>query len=250
MIKQLLYDRLATRHREAAVSQLRDLERRLPSSRSRFALPFVFQGRGHFRKLAPKQNPVEIERLFELVCELAPRRVLEIGTARGGSLYLWTQAASQDATIVSIDLPEGEFGGAYRECRTPFYKSFAGPGQNLHLIRADSHAPSTCEQLRDILAGERLDFAFIDGDHRYDGVRADFEQYGPLVRPGGVIAFHDVLPRSDLPEIEVHRLWDELQSRYDGQALIGPDGSGRKLGIGVIRVGADGLGLEEAPDHK
>ena len=27
---------------------------------------------------------------------------------------------------------------------------------------------------------------FIDGDHSYEGVRADFERYGRLVRPGGL----------------------------------------------------------------
>jgi hypothetical protein len=32
---------------------------------------------------------------------------------------------------------------------------------------------------------------FIDGDHRYEGVRRDFEMYSPLVGAGGLIAFHD-----------------------------------------------------------
>ena len=242
-MKQLLKDVLATRHREAAIKQLGELERVLPSPRSRFAVPFVFRGCGNFRKLAPKQNPVEIERLYELVCELGPRRLLEIGTAQGGSLYLWTQAASADATIVSIDLPAGEFGGGYREYRAPFYKAFACADQSLHLLRADSHDPATCQELRDLLTGHPLDFAFIDGDHRYEGVKADFEHYGLLVRPGGLVAFHDTLPRPDLPEIEVHRLWSELSRRYDGEELIGPDGSGRKVGIGVIRVPERGLEL-------
>ena len=242
-MKQLLYHILVARHRQAAIEQLRELEQLLPSPRSRFALPFVFRGRGHFRKLAPRQNPVEIERLYELVCELAPRRLLEIGTARGGSLYLWTQAALADATIVSIDLPAGEFGGAYRECRTPFYESFARDGQSLFLVRADSHDPGTCQQLRDLLTEQPLDFAFIDGDHRYEGVKADFEQYGPLVRPGGMLAVHDILPRPDLPQIEVHRLWTDLRQRYNVEELIGPDGSGRKLGIGVVRIPKGGLGL-------
>ena len=241
MIKQLLYDMLATQHCKSAIMQLRDMERLLPSFRSRFALPFVFKGKGHYRKLAPKQNPFEIERLFEIVCELRPKCILEIGTARGGTLYLWTQAATADAMVASIDLPAGEFGGAYQECRVPFYEAFAGVDQTLHLVRADSHDPATCDRLGDLLKGRKLDFIFIDGDHRYKGVKADFEQYGPLVRPGGLIAFHDILPRQDLPEIQVHQLWKELCDKYDGRALVGPDGSGRKLGIGVIQVPDGGL---------
>lgn len=32
---------------------------------------------------------------------------------------------------------------------------------------------------------------FIDADHSYEGVRRDFESWSPLVRPGGIVAFHD-----------------------------------------------------------
>lgn len=40
-----------------------------------------------------------------------PRAVVEIGRAGGGSLWGFCQAAADDATIVSLDLPEGPFGG-------------------------------------------------------------------------------------------------------------------------------------------
>jgi len=43
------------------------------------------------------------------------------------------------------------------------------------------------------LNGEPLDFLFIDGDHTYEGVKRDFEMYSPLVRNGGIIAFHDIV---------------------------------------------------------
>jgi len=41
---------------------------------------------------------------------------------------------------------------------------------------------------------KRGDFLFIDGDHTYEGVEGDFEMYSPLVRRGGIIAFHDIVP--------------------------------------------------------
>ncbi len=34
-------------------------------------------------------------------------------------------------------------------------------------------------------------FIFIDADHSYEGCKADFEAWSPLVRSGGEIAFHD-----------------------------------------------------------
>jgi predicted O-methyltransferase YrrM len=200
-------------------------------------MPFVYKGKGFFKSIQPRQNPIEIEKLYRAVCQIAPIRVLEIGTARGGTLYLWTQAATDDATIVSVDLPGGEFGGAYPACRIPFYQAFARQGQKLYLLRKDSHKPQTVEEVCGLFDNHPVDFAFIDGDHTYEGVKADFQNYGPLVRPGGIIAFHDILPRPDLPEIQVNQFWSEVREKHDTREFIGPEGSGRKIGIGLIRVG-------------
>ena len=38
---------------------------------------------------------------------------------------------------------------------------------------------------------EPIGLLFIDGDHSYEGVRADFEVWSPHLVRGGVIAFHD-----------------------------------------------------------
>lgn len=41
------------------------------------------------------------------------------------------------------------------------------------------------------LAAGGLDFLFLDGDHSWEGVQADWEQYRPLLLPGGIVALHD-----------------------------------------------------------
>ncbi len=46
--------------------------------------------------------------------------------------------------------------------------------------------------------GRRFDFAFVDGDHRFDGVFVDLFYLGRLVRPGGVIFLDDY----QLPAVE------------------------------------------------
>ena len=53
-----------------------------------------------------------------------------------------------------------------------------------------------------------IDGLFIDGDHSIEGCARDFNSYGPLVRPGGFVAFHDYDPaREDLgPTNVVHNL--------------------------------------------
>jgi predicted O-methyltransferase YrrM len=44
-----------------------------------------------------------------------------------------------------------------------------------------------------LLKGSEGDFLFIDGDHTYQGVKQDFQMYSPLVKKGGIVAFHDIV---------------------------------------------------------
>jgi len=236
MIKDLYYGALAGLHHKQGIRLLRLLEKKLYSRQARFAVPFAYKGKGFFKSIEPRQNPVEIEELYKIICDFSPSGILEIGTARGGTLYLWTQAAADNALIVSVDLPGGEFGGAYPLCRVPFYKSFAKPGQKIHLLRKDSHNHQTIKNVKDLFDSVPVDFAFIDGDHTYEGVKADFLNYGKYVRSGGIIAFHDILPASDFPDIQVFRFWDEIKNRYKTRELTGSEGSGKKVGIGLIYV--------------
>lgn len=241
-MKQLFYHCLAPLHQKHALKQLRHLENRLVSQRARFALPFVYRSKGMFRSIRPRQNPSEIEALYDRICELNPKRVLEIGTAKGGSLYLWTQAATDDALIVSADLPGGEFGGGYPTPRLALYQAFAKPNQTLHLLRIDSHKPESLTQVTDLFGGPTVDFAFIDGDHRYEGVRQDFLEYSQLVRPGGLIAFHDILPQPDSPETQVCRLWEEIRDHFQTWEFVDRDERQYvTIGIGLLQVPEQGI---------
>lgn len=57
-------------------------------------------------------------------------------------------------------------------------------GDRVTQIRLDS--VEAAEQIN-----EPLDFVYIDGDHSYEGIRADLEAWFPLIREGGIIAGHD-----------------------------------------------------------
>jgi predicted O-methyltransferase YrrM len=104
--------------------------------------------------------------------------------------------ATANALLISIDLPHGEFGGGYPPWRSVLYRAFASRKQRIRLLRADSHEARTLEAARAALERRPVDVLFIDGDHTYEGVRRDFEMYKSLVRDGGVIAFHDIVPPS------------------------------------------------------
>lgn len=181
--------------------------------------------------LSPIQVVEELARLLGDVKALNPQTVLEIGTHRGGTLYLWTRLAQPDATIVSIDLPGGKFGGGYSAFRIPIYRRFARARQQLHLLRADSHAAVTLQETRRLFAGRPVDFLFIDGDHTFDGVKKDWEMYSPLVRPGGLIVFHDIA--GDYDDTQVKSFWNSLKTNHPNREYVAnPSG---KYGIGVIQ---------------
>ena len=73
------------------------------------AIDLVFKSDGGF--LRPLQRPSEIRSLLTLLAERKPAVIVEIGTASGGNLFLFTRVAANNALIVSIDLPAGELGG-------------------------------------------------------------------------------------------------------------------------------------------
>ncbi len=181
--------------------------------------------------IRPTQQKKEIEALLKLLIEFKPRTILEIGTCYGGSLFLFTRVASEDAQIISLDLPSGELGGYY-EWRIPFYKSFAMPNQRIHLIKADSHDVKTLNKIKELLGNNLIDFLFIDADHTYAGVKKDFEMYSPLVREGGIIALHDINGYKPDIDYAVKSFWEEIKVNYDCFEIISREND---FGIGVIK---------------
>jgi len=190
-----------------------------------------------FRLLSirPAQVEEEITELLRLFAKHKPKFLLEIGTAKGGTLFLLARVSRPDAVIISIDLPGGRFGGGYPEWRKMFYKSFAIHRQRHHLIREDSHALATLNMVKKILQRHKLDFLFIDGDHTYNGVKKDFKMYSGLVQKGGIIAFHDIVPGPPENVGGVPRFWNEIKHNLSHIELV-RDWKQEGCGIGLVFV--------------
>ena len=195
-------------------------------------IKFVMDGFGG--TIRPIQDRREIAALLEHLRSQPPRTVVEIGTARGGTLFLLCQAAAADAFIVSLDLPYGRNGGGFPKWKEATYARFARPRQQLQFLRGNSHDPASRTALRTLLGDRQIDFLMIDADHSYDGVRQDFEMYAPLVASDGLIALHDIRPNRHDPSIDVHRFWQELTTRFETEEIIGDPGAGTP-GIGLVR---------------
>jgi predicted O-methyltransferase YrrM len=185
--------------------------------------------------IAPGQVRSEIVSLAGMVRERQPRTVVEIGTATGGTLFLWCAMAHPEATVVSIDLPGGIHGGGYPYWKTWVYRRFATGRQRVHLLRGDSHDPRMRDRLKAMLPDGGIDFLFIDGDHTYEGVKSDYEMYAPLVRPGGLIAFHDIAHHPPELNCHVEELWRQLkQGRRHWEFVEDPQQG--SCGLGVLEV--------------
>ncbi|HEX9638285.1 MAG TPA: class I SAM-dependent methyltransferase [Acidobacteriota bacterium] len=177
--------------------------------------------------LAPPifQIQSELDRLLEWV--RGRRLLIEIGTALGGTLFRFLEAAADDAVVISIDKPGGAFGGELGQPAEAEMQSWKRPGQQLHVLRRDS---SECvEPVRRILDGRRADLIFFDGDHSYEAIEADYRNYQ---RFGKVLAFHDIAEHHD-PRIGVKRFWDQIKQDYDHREFVADPAQGW-AGIGLL----------------
>lgn len=262
----LALGRIGSAHMDSALSSMIDLVRRNPREAVRRAavLPGLYFAafRGRTRLVASLSEEMgvdeildvyrsfrwgnesikggqilpEITRLLEILAADPPRVVLEIGTLNGGTLFLWCRVAAPDAVLVTVDV----LGSALRRWspHNVVFQSFARIRQEIVVLsRTDSHALATVESIRELLRRRPIDFLFIDGDHSYDGVKRDFELYSPLVRPGGIVAFHDVSPRPDPGTVGVLEFWNEFKQSHAVEEVIAP-GPHLGSGIGLFRVPA------------
>jgi predicted O-methyltransferase YrrM len=104
------------------------------------------------------------------------RKVLEIGTYAGLNAILLSRHAKHVTTVDNYSSSMADFKTTSR------YLAAYG---NIEAVnsRSDEYAKT--------IEDETFDTVFIDGDHHYCGVKADFENYQNKVKKGGVLIFHD-----------------------------------------------------------
>lgn len=180
----------------------------------------------------PHQIKHEILSFLEFARTKEPKYVCEIGTANGGTNFLLSQALPSVRMIIGVDL--------YVKNQLQLHY-FSKSSQKLIFINGSSYASSTLEKVRQNLVDKTLDLLFIDGDHNYEGVKQDFLKYKSLVRDGGLIAFHDIIPdyltrygtQTGHWVGDVPKFWNKIKSYYPFYEFVeDPEQDG--LGIGVI----------------
>lgn len=193
-----------------------------------------FGGNGYMR-VKTLQIPAEITRLARAVQAIQPRTILEIGTASGGTSLIWSYLASE--RVITCDLNKMVH-------QAPLFTRFPPPGSHckVSLLSGNSHSPEFKARVARELNGTQVDFLFIDGDHTEPGVTADYLDYKEFVRPGGLIAFHDIVESQPLPINQVYHLWKRLKQVAHVEEFVNDPGQ-RGFGIGLLHVPQQG-----APD--
>lgn len=187
-----------------------------------------FGTKGRFR-VKTTQIRSEIEALAGEVAKLKPRVIVEIGTYEGGTALIWSQLASEKVITCDIN-PPGPRGDLIQAFPPP------DSGCRTVILTGDSHSAEFLKRVERELDGRKIDFLFIDGDHREAGVEADYRNYRPLVRKGGIIAFHDIAETQSEPGNEVQHFWKRLKQEEPSTAEFIEDRSQVGFGIGIVRV--------------
>jgi len=126
-----------------------------------------------------EQSISEIKVLHEeFLSKIDKNIVIEIGINYGGSAKVWEALGFKEYIGIDNHLE--------RASTVDFqFKT--------HLIKGDSLSIKTLDKVTNILDGREADFLFIDGGHGFYNAKFEYLNYGNFVRPGGVIAFHDII---------------------------------------------------------
>jgi predicted O-methyltransferase YrrM len=130
----------------------------------------------------------EASRLYRVGRDIPDGSVVEIGRFKGGSTFLLAAALSGRATLWSYDIHvahDATFTGAELDDELRAALRRYDFDRDVHLVVADSRSveppPAPIRAL------------LVDGDHSYEGVRADWDHWGARLAPGGHVLFHDAI---------------------------------------------------------
>lgn len=187
-----------------------------------------------YSEYRPIQIRSEILALASLLRSRRTLSILEVGTAHGGTSLLLGRTMRTPCTFVTVDLEPCYESRRLRRAHLSRV--------DLHLVAADSQIVSTVAAVEAI--SEKFDAILVDGDHSYQGVRIDTLLYLPLLRPGGVLIFHDIQPLQEGDPAAIERYvggvpswWSQLSavtSLVSHEFVASRSQSG--FGIGVLEI--------------
>lgn len=180
------------------------------------------------------------------------RRIVEIGSFQGGTLWFWRRLAP-DALIVAIDIGVHCDGCSARRAHSDCPRDRIRQNADV-FIEQDSRNANTIGIVADKVGLREIalhgwaglfpedagiDLLFIDGNHSFDAVEADFQNYAPMLSPQGIVVLHDVagpaatLPNDGNPSYGVVEFWTNIR-RLVPQSFEISERPGVGYGLGVV----------------
>lgn len=161
---------------------------------------------------------------YDLVAQLRPQLVVELGTDRGESYFAFCQSALENRTgtrCFAIDHWQGDsHAGSYDE--TTFADVTAH--NRLHYEGFSTLLRTTFDEALQRFGAESIDLLHIDGHHTEEAVRHDVEAWLLKLRSGGILLMHDVTVRGR--NFGVWKVWEELTARGRSFTFAQPPGLG------------------------
>jgi predicted O-methyltransferase YrrM len=173
--------------RDPAALRFANVERWPESVRGFEDLAFLFSSNQLNHGVASLQLD-EAALLYRLGRDVEAGPVAEIGRFKGGSTVVFASALPEGVELWSYDLHVAlrpDLTGADLDAELGAALGRLGLAGKVHLLVGDSR---TVEP-----PPGPLELLFVDGDHSYEGARADYARWGAFVRPGGHLLFHDAV---------------------------------------------------------
>jgi predicted O-methyltransferase YrrM len=128
--------------------------------------------------------PVELKALERHAA--GAHQALEIGTYQGVSAVRIAGALAPDGLLYCVDpwprIDGQEDNPCYSICQRHLRRSRVR--DRIRILRGYSQEMAS-------RMPDQLDFAFIDGDHSWEGIKTDWEIVSEKIIPGGVVSLHD-----------------------------------------------------------
>lgn len=155
--------------------------------------------------------------VYDLVCNMQPKTIVELGTFQGNSFFAFCQAVKDmnlRTEVFSIDSFEGDEQAGkiddhdYREVLDLTRKYFGEI--NARLIK--SKFDNALEMFKD----NSIDIIHIDGFHEYESVKRDYDLWKKKLSSRGVLIFHDI----KVADFGVWKVWNECKEENKGDYFI------------------------------
>lgn len=163
------------------------------------------------RVFAPIQRSPEAVTSYDLVMinsivrSLNAGLMIEFGTAKGKTALNMAMNGSEDARVITIDIQK-------------HLPQYSHPQYDRKITKFV--LPSRYFDERPY--ADRVDFIFIDGSHNYEDVLSDSLKALVMIKPNGIVLWHDYHPSQQGVTRALHDLY-ATEPRYKGLTRIVPD---------------------------